>query len=250
MRPKSKLGWTLVYICSLVTAWHVFASFLWISPPSELRKVVPGNVLTEYMIPFYGQSWSVFAPEPINGDYSFHVRAILNNNKGDIESTEWFNATQVEASMSRYNLFPPRAANLSMQQASKLLNNWKRLSAEQKDIVKLGYYEGEAWLGRLHATLNETTKETETLVTDYIVQERYAAAYATQVAYALWGEEDVINVQFRVQRQNIIPFEERHNPDAQRPEAEIADLGWRGTLEMNYQTSEQFEKIFGKFGGA
>ena len=48
-------------------------------------------------------------------------------------------------------------------------------------------------------------------------EEHRSTAYATQVARAIWGDK-VQQVQYRVSRQNIIPFAQRHNPDAQRPE--------------------------------
>ncbi|MCK8469052.1 DUF5819 family protein [Microbacterium sp. KSW4-16] len=240
----SRLGMLAV---TLFAAWHIFASFLWISPPSELRTVVPGNLLSSYMLPWFGQSWSVFAPEPINGDYKLLVRAIVadapdGGSESTYSATEWVDATQVELSMSQYNLFPPRAAILSTQQATKLLNLWKTLKPEQKDITALGYYEGDAWLARMREALNEYGDERN--VTNYIVQERYTTAYATQVAYAVWGENAVTQVQFQVSRQNIIPFEERNNPSAERPEPVIADTGWRGTIVLEGQSTADFAETF------
>ena len=102
-------------IAVLFTGWHVFASFLWIAPYSQnAREVVPGEMLTNYMIPLFGQSWSVFAPEPINGDYHFNVRATLD----DGSETGWVSATDVELSMIQYNLTPPRAGIQSSEVAS------------------------------------------------------------------------------------------------------------------------------------
>lgn len=237
-----------VVLASLFTVWHVFASFLWISPPSELRNIVPGDALASYMMPWYGQSWSVFAPAPINGDYKFEVRAIIedgvdNAGMSAYTATDWVDATEAELSMSEYNLFPPRAAMLSTQQATKLLNLWKKLTPKQKEVVALGFYEGDAWLGRMQDTLTEAGGQPQT-VTDYIVQERYTAAYATQVANAVWGEGRVSQVQFRVSRQDIIPFEERNDPDAVRPAPEAADTGWRGLIVMPGQSSENFARVF------
>lgn len=244
--PSRILGRIGLALITLFSGWHIFASFSWISPPSELRTVVPGNMLSSYMLPWFGQSWSVFAPEPINGDYRFMVRAIVPTAEGQpvgsYEATDWVDATAVELSMSEYNLFPPRAAILSTQQATKFLNSWKTLTVEQKEVTSLGYYEGDNWLARMRVDLNESGEEAK--VTEYIIQERYTAAYAAQVAFAVWGEERVTQVQFQVSRQNIIPFEERNNPDAQKPEPEIADTGWRGIIEMPMQSNEDFAEVF------
>jgi hypothetical protein len=207
----------------LFTAWHIFASFLWIGPVTPLRDLVPGNLLTSYMIPWYGQSWSVFAPEPINGDYRFKVRALVANEDGSTRETEWISASDVEMSMSRHNLFPPRASALGTHQASLLKGAYDRLSPAQRATAALNYFEGDAWLGRMQNAMNEQGDD-QGLVVAYIVQERYSDAYATQVARAVWGDS-VIRVQFQVLRQNIIPFAQRNNPDAVRPPEQIADTG-------------------------
>lgn len=226
----------------LFTAWHIFASFLWIGPVTPLRDLVPGNLLTSYMIPWYGQSWSVFAPEPINGDYRFKVRALVANEDGSTRETEWISASDVEMSMSRHNLFPPRAAGLGTHQASLLKGAYDRLSPAQRATAALNYFEGDAWLGRMQNAMNEQGDD-QSLVVAYIVQERYSDAYATQVARAVWGDS-VIRVQFQVLRQNIIPFVERNNPDAVRPPEQIADTGWRGLIVMPQQSDPDFADVF------
>lgn len=238
-RPlAARIGLTVV---ALFTGWHIFASFLWISPPSELRTVVPGNLLSEYMLPWYGQSWSVFAPAPINGDYLFKVRAHIEKD-GEFEMTEWVDATAAELSLARYNVFPPRAAGLASQLASNFKGAHAALNDEQKEIVKLGYYKGDDWLGRMQFSLDEAAEE-DSQVATYIAQERYASAYAAQVARAVWGDS-VVTVQFQVSRQNVIPFAQRHDPDAERPAEQIVETGWRGMLELQNQSQEAFARTF------
>ena len=78
---------TIMVIAMALTGFHLFASFLWIAPSSTLREVIPGNLLSQYMIPMWGQSWSVFAPEPINGDYYFDVRARHSQSHGRTRQT-------------------------------------------------------------------------------------------------------------------------------------------------------------------
>jgi hypothetical protein len=226
----------------LFTAWHIFASFLWIGPVTPLRELVPGNLLTSYMIPWYGQSWSVFAPEPINGDYRFKVRALVANEDGSTRETEWISASDVEMSMSRHNLFPPRASGLGTHQASLLKGAYDRLSPEQRTTASLNYFEGDAWLGRMQNAMNEQGDD-QSLVVAYIVQERYSDAYATQVARAVWGDS-VVRVQFQVLRQNIIPFVDRNNPEAVRPPEQIADTGWRGLITLPQQSDADFADVF------
>ena len=222
------------------TAWHIFATFLWIAPSSGLRQVVPGTILHDYMIPMQGQSWSVFAPNPINGDYRIQVRAVISDDGTEVE-TDWVDATAAETTMLTHNLFPPRAAVTSIQVAANFKGAYDELNEEQQDVVALGYYDGDDWRDRLKTAL--LAHGNESAVMHYMERSRITGAYATQVAYATWGE-NVEQVQYIVSRQNVIPFEQRNDPDAERPSVQPAPTGWRGTTVEPGQSQEDFADIF------
>lgn len=265
-RPKPWVR-AVVFFAALFTAWHLLASFLWIAPYSQnAREIVPGTLLSSYMLPFFGQSWSVFAPEPINGDYHFNVRARITDENGKITETGWVSATDVELSMIQYNLFPPRAGIQSSEVASNYKEAFENLEQIQRVIIG-GDFVVDKWEIGLQAALEnqagrDTDNATDTAdtaaaadgatadreintaeITALLAEEHRATAYATQVAKAIWGDS-VVAVQYRVSRQNIIPFAERHNPDAQRPEPTIVLPGWRGLLVEPAQNEEAFAEIF------
>lgn len=226
---------------ALFTAWHLFASFLWIAPYSDLRDVVPDDALSEYMLPMFGQSWSVFAPEPINGDYYFDVRAVIEDN-GEEEVTEWVRASDVEQSLATYRLFPPRAAKLAAAQSSGFRGEWQTLNDDHRAVLELNYYQGDDWQERLESTLLDYTDDEED-IDAYLREERRSTAYATQVAQAIWGE-DVVRVQYQVARQNVIPWAERNNPAAEQPDIQPVPIGWRGLIEEEHQSQEEFADYF------
>ena len=234
--PRRRLSTRIVMcVIALVTAWHIFASFLWIAPWAPIREVVGQDVLSSYMIPMFGQSWSVFAPEPVNGDYRFEVRAIV-----DGEETEWVSASDVELSMIRYNLFTPRAGIVGMDVSSQFKGAWGDLTDEQKDVAELNYFKAD-WEARMAEAMKEYDDTTD--VASYIEQEHRATAYATQVALAIWGD-DVERVQFSATRQNVIPFNDRHDPDAERPGIQYSPTGWRGLVINEGQSQEAFTDVF------
>ncbi|MGO1538662.1 MAG: DUF5819 family protein [Leucobacter sp.] len=291
VKPKSWVR-VVALLAAVFTAWHVFASFLWIAPYSEnAREVVPGDVLTQYMIPFFGQSWSVFAPEPINGDYHFNVRAMVIDENGDLVETGWVSATDVELSMIQYNLTPPRGGIQSSEVASSYKTAYDAMQSLQQTIVA-GDFVVDDWEVGLEAALEqqveatdvpdeaptdpvvaddpaeaddsgepedlaevEAPTETEAPASEPVVntaeidallaEERRTTAYATQVARAIWGE-DVQQVQYRVSRQNIIPFQDRHNPHAERPAPQIVLPGWRGPIVEESQNDKNFADVFNK----
>lgn len=230
----------VMLVAVMFTAFHIFATFLWIAPSSALREVIPGDALQSYMIPMFGQSWSVFAPEPINGDYRLQVRAVVTTD-GDPHETEWVDATAAELTMHMHNLFPPRAAMTSTDVASRFKGAYEKLNQEQKDVVALGYYNGSDWRDRMEASMRELSDDAN--VTNYMAMERLITAYSTQVAYAMWGS-DVTQVQFAASRQNVIPFEQRHDPDAKRPDVQTVPVGWRGLIEEPGQSREKFSEVF------
>lgn len=226
-------------LASLLLVWHVFASFLWIFPPSPLRQLVSGQALSSYMLPLFGQSWSVFAPEPINGNYHLNVRAILATDAGE-ETTGWVSATDVELSMIQNNLLPPRAGVQAEELASLYKNAWEVLEPTQQEVVAGGYYRGE-WESRLKTALR--SDENGDAVDTYMGLEHTITAYATQVARAIWGD-DVVYVQFRVSRQNVIPYADRNDPEAERPEPSIVSTGWRAPVVNAHQNEAAFADVF------
>lgn len=234
-------------VCALLTAWHMFATFLWIAPSNELRKAVPNDALRSYMLPMFGQSWSVFAPKPVDGDYSFEVRASTSEKAGGEYATEWVNASTKEMSMIHHNLFPPRAALAADHLASKYRTSWLKLNDEQKKAVELSYFKGDDWSERMDNRVTKlqtsNSKNSQRQTKEFLDLEERASAYATQIARATWGDE-VKSVQFRVGRQGVVPFEQRNNKNAERPAKVTIESGWRGVTVMEGQSDERFAEIF------
>ncbi|MFT4235514.1 MAG: DUF5819 family protein [Microbacterium sp.] len=234
--PKRRVWVRVVTIVAvLLAAWHIFATFLWIAPVSPMREIPTQKVLAKYMLPMLGQSWSVFAPEPINGDYRFEVRAIV-----DGETTDWVSATDVEVSMIRYHLFTPRAGIVGMDVSSQFKGAWGDLNDDQKKVIELNYFKSD-WQQRMEDAMKAYGDEDA--VDDYMVQEERATAYATQVALAVWGD-GVERVQFQATRQNVIPFADRHDPDAERPDIQYSTTGWRGLVVEDGQSQQAFTDVF------
>lgn len=241
---NSKLGAVkrlLIYLAALLTAFHLFATFLWIAPASVLRQVVPGDLLEQYMIPMFGQSWSVFAPEPINGDYYFDLRAVVSQDGQEI-TTEWIRVTDVEQDHAMYNLFPPRSANLGVGVASTLKNSWDGLPDPEKAVIELNYYEGDDFAQRLEDGVRGLEADASD-IDEYLEAEHIATAYGTQVALAVWGD-DVVRIQYQVARQNVVPFAQRNAPHAERPALQRVPTGWRGLIIEPAQDQDAFRDYF------
>lgn len=232
----------VLILLAAFTAWHIFATFLWVAPASGLRQVLPGDLLRSYMLPMFGQSWSVFAPEPINGDYRLRVRATVVQN-GEQKNSKWVDATAAELAMSTHHLFPPRAAVLATELASRYKRAYDGLGNAHHRIAGLSYFKGVDWSDRMISDLRKQGNDPD--LDAYLEAERQVTAYATQVAYAVWPGE-LVRVQFEVSRQNVIPFDRRNEPDAKRPKPKIVETGWRGPVEEPGQSRAAFTETFRK----
>lgn len=232
----------VLILLAAFTAWHIFATFLWIAPASGLRQVLPGDLLRSYMLPLFGQSWSVFAPEPINGDYKLRVRAVVIQD-GEEKTSKWVDATAAELSMSTHHLFPARAAILASETAQAYKRAYDDLGTAHHRIAGLSYFKGDDWTERLRGDLRKQGRDSD--LDDFLEAERQTTAYATQVAYAVWPGE-LVRVQFEISRQNVVPFDRRNDPDKKRPKPKIVETGWRGPAEEPGQSRAAFTETFRK----
>lgn len=244
-KSNRKLGIKIITLFLVLAAsWHAYASFLWVSPYNSLRDTVPGGqqTLQAYMIPMFGQSWSVFAPEPINGNYDFEVRAKLS----DGTVTDWFSMVDAEQTLLTHKLFPPRASQMAANQASNLKGQWDGLSDAERKIVAKDYTKASeansGWLFDVTADLQKERGNDNVYV--YIAQERRAAGLASLVAQNLWGDE-VKDIQFKASRQNNAPFS-RDGSETQKPPLQVVNTGWRGTVFKPGQSLENFDSTFDK----
>ena len=126
--------------------------------------------------------------------------------------------------------------------ASQFKDAWDGTTGDHKIIVALDFFDGEDWRERLEETLQSYGNPDE-VATEYMTQELYATAYATQVAKATWGS-DVIRVQFQASRQNIPGFFERNDPDVVPQPVQIAETGWRPAVVLPGQNEAHFVEVF------
>lgn len=229
-----------IALCAVVfTGWHIFASFLWIFPVSPLRDVTPGNSLSSYMIPMFNQAWSVFAPEPANTDYRLQIRATVREVDGSEIETEWISAEQIEMSMNLHNLFPPRAGIQAEKIASAYIGARNGLDEQQRPLIEQNYLD-EDWLSMLQSQLEVSGSGN---VNAFMIHEHRAAAYATQVAKAMWGE-NIIRIQFQASGQRVLPFAQRNDGAEMRPTPFAVLTGWREPIVRAGQDEQAFADIF------
>ncbi len=165
---------------------------------------------------------------------------MTKDSDGKEHTTDWVSATDVELSMIRNNLFPPRAGIQAAQLASEVKGAFDDLTDDHRVIAGLNYFDGD-WEQRMETKM--ASYGGADAVTAFIAKDHMAVAYATQVARAVWGRS-VTRVQYRITRQNVVPFAQRNDPDAQPPALKVTVTGWRGLAVNPGQSDAAFADVF------
>ncbi|MEV8268321.1 DUF5819 family protein [Microbacterium sp. NPDC076911] len=227
---------------AILGVWHIGATFLYSTPSTPLREAIPEAVLTNYNYPLFSQNWSVFAPEPIAGDYGFSVRAALEGADGELVNTEWVNVAAAEADLLRHNPLSPRAGYAAYSQSLATKSAYDALTDAEREVIADSYYLGDDWAYVLEDDLFGVAESSSTVLNAYLREEWRATAYATQVAKAMWGD-GVATVQYYVSTNYSVPFEERNAADATGVILAM-DSGWRGLIERPGQGADRFADVF------
>ena len=169
----------------LVLSFHFAATALWVSPADPMHDAL-APVLNPYMQPFFQQGWSLFAPNPWSGDYTFLLRARwTDRSTGRLWTSDWVDATTPEWDGIVHNLLHSRSDQYTEGLSEVLADDQVNLNDKQVRIVERDYSHS-GW-NQLLAHLSAQQGGDPDWLKSYVSDERVAAAFATQFAYALWG---------------------------------------------------------------
>jgi hypothetical protein len=228
---------------------HVAVTFLWNAPSNPIKDAVSGEV-RGYIQPFFQQNWSLFAPNPVSSEDEVLVRARLRQPAtGELRTTEWVSATQFEWTLVQSNPAPSRASRLSSNLHRRLNSAWNRLSDTQREIMADDYSEMTDWKPLAGDLIEEQGGESSSRVANMVRADRVATGYATQVARALWGD-DVVSVQFHLQRTPVPRWHERKEPEPEEPSRTYREFGWRPVLDNAGQDDDAFARTLQRLGAA
>ncbi len=227
-------------VLALVLSFHFAATALWVSPADPMYDAV-APVLNPYMQPFFQQGWSLFAPNPYPGDYTFLLRARwADRSTRQLRTSDWVDATAPEWDGILHNPLHPRSDLYTEELSEVLADDQGDLLDSQTSIVERDYSHS-GW-HRLLADQSAQQGGDSDWLESYVSDERMAAAFATQFAYALWGP-DVEAVQIRLKYTPVPNFADRADKDAQ-PESSFTYYGWRPTVVFTGQSQKYFAEAF------
>lgn len=227
-------------VVALVVVFHGAMTAIYNVPWPKVRdQTLLGAVADSYMEPLFQQDYRIFAPNPISDDRYLLVRAWLTTPSGGTRITEWVNVTSAEISTTHRRLLRKQFTILGVE---RLVPAFQALTEEQQDIADENWH--ESGFPGLREALLDASPGTEAAVDRFIRASEYLTAYGTQVAYTMWDADDVVAVQIQGVYEPVVRWDDREDPNAQRPTSTIINPGWRPPLEFGGQDREKFAEIF------
>jgi hypothetical protein len=245
---RSRIATAAAAVVAALLAVHMAMTFLYNVPPAADRSNTPPAFVDDYMSPLFVQDYKIFAPDPASADHQLWVRAwLVPPDGGEPETTDWVNVSAVEISSRTRRILRKQ---LTIVGAERMMAAWARLDEAQREVAGENYH--RTGLDALREDLVAADPDGSPGDVDAFIRvTRFVDAYATQVAYALWGSPDTVRaVQTRVVYDPVVRWDDRNDPAARRPAATTVLTGWRPPLEYPGQDREAFARTFRSWFGA
>ena len=233
--PVLRLG---VVAAAALLLFHLFAITVHAGPISPI-KISAASVVDPYIGNTFVQTWTLFAPNPLNDERGLLVRATQRDAvTGETTMTEWTDiSTSVVARSQRTRFFSPRESRLIMNLSG--MANWKEPYAERlRDRMEAldsteatapvveGASDSAAQLTPVTPDVPFVSPHEESFRAD---SRAMFGRYATLKAIELWGDDiNAVEVRFVVHR--FPPFSQRDSDAI--GEVIPVDLGWFNVTEF------------------
>lgn len=229
------LTWPLVALVLI----HSLIIALWVAPSTPARDALGQDRVREYIQPWFGQNWSIFAPDPRRTAVTFEVRATVQDETGAVQVTDWVDLIDNEDGIVAGNPFPARTAKISRRTADRLHSAISGMNTEQREWLQADYVDTP--VDQLRERLAEVDGGVGSAdINRYMTADAAATAIATGVAANEWGDEaEILYVQYRTSTRPAPSWdaEDRTIDDTTRTEREY---GWRAPTELTDEEIAHF----------
>lgn len=221
-------------IVALVVAWQFVATFAWNSSQTALTSLITLKALDAYMTPWFQQNWSVFAPDPVDANLSFDVRAKVSTD-GTAHETGWYTVTDADITRGvLHKIVPSRDYLTNFQLVDDLYTAFDALPSSAQKVVAAQQTSPD-WVPAVRGALVKdgvTTADAQ----NFSRYEDSAYRLATAVADVRWGaasgaaDARISGVQVRLRSAPVRPFASR----ALGPSTTYSYFvdGWRAPLSI------------------
>jgi hypothetical protein len=216
-------------VAATLVGLHMLAVTLAAIPTNPVSDAFDSQL--NYLRPFFGQSWRLFAPNPVDEDKVLLVQGSYLDGDGNLKATPWVNWTSVEQDVIEHRLIGGRAGYITTKMYGALDEEFQELeSAEQKELsARTSPLEPPTW-DVLENYLADIGPDDDDLA-DYLRYDRAATRLATDVIAARFPSRDITAVRYALREQGVVPYDARHGTKSERqlarPAPTIRVGGWR-----------------------
>ena len=242
LRPSAAARVSLALVLVLLSV-HAFATFGRVAPNNPMSAAYYEPV-SGHMEPMFAQAWSIFAPNPQYVDLRLWVRASYDDGNGGEEVTEWFDFSGAFYTQVRHRLVPPRHWRIVSTLYRNHYNAWDALNADQKSLVIDDYrHDG---FDELQTDLMDAGGTLST-VEHYLRYEQMFLEFATNVQLTLEPDREPDWIQVRTSSQEVVPYSQRHNDEAEPDDPFFREKGWRPPIYGSERSREVFTTQFERY---
>jgi len=241
-RPRHPLvARVAAVVVALFLLWHFALTFAWNSQQTALTDLITPQTLNAYMMPWFQQNWSVFAPDPVSANLSFDVKA----RTADGAETAWYTVTDADITRGvLHKPIPNRDYLTTFALVDDFYGAFRALPDSAQKVVSVDHSQTSDWLPVVHDALvaGGVPQADADTFTRY---EDSAYRLATAVAEARWGT-GIEGVQVRLRQQAVQAFAAR----AAGPTTTYSYFtdGWRKPLDVSDVNLGVMKRLYG--GGA
>lgn len=213
-------------LASVLVVLHMLAVTLAAVPTNPASTAVDDQL--DYLRPFFGQNWRLFAPSPIDEDRNLLVQGAYVDDDGDVRTTSWVDWTSVEQDVIEHRLVGGRAGYITTKLYGALNEEFREMEPSQRSLAEQSSPLSPPSWDSLRASLIRAGPDNE--VDSYLRYDRAVARLATSVLLARSSRE-IIAVRYALREQDVVPYDARHGDAAERaaarPKPTMRVSGWR-----------------------
>lgn len=216
-------------VVSALAGLHMLAVTLAAVPTNSVSVAFDAQL--DYLTPYFGQNWRLFAPNPIDEDRSLLVQGAYVDGEGKLRATPWIDWTTVELDVIEHRLVGGRAGYITTKFYGALDEEFRELETpEQKTVSERSSPHAPPSWSTLRDSLARVGPDDDDLA-DYLRYDRAATRLATAVVDARWPSHDVTAVRYALREHGVVPYDARHGSAAERqavrPAPTMRVSGWR-----------------------
>lgn len=224
----------------LVMAVHTVIIGDWAAPRTPIQDEIGSENVRSYVLPWFEQNWSIFAPNPRRVTVTFEVRAMIEDPEtGEEIVTDWVDMVEGEDQIVRYNPAPPRTSKIARRTTDNLNSARSPMNDDQLNQLQANYV--EAPVEQLRDDLLSIDGGADADQVDaYMSLDEVAVSLATGMAHHAW-EGEIVHVQYRTTHRPAPSYTQREEMTVDDTDRGIREYGWRAPADLAEEQIELFE---------